>query len=115
MIENNIFSILEIIAGTPFWAWILLGYIIFKGLTATRNHVIFLSKIFIIPAVLIGIMFLENSSIGLYLLFLTIGIAIGMLLSFKIPITILKESKAIEVPGTYSKLIILLIFFSIKS
>jgi hypothetical protein len=109
-------SILDIIIGTPSWVWILLCYIIFIGLKATRDHKIFAPKLFVIPTILIGTtFFLEDTmNIALYLLSLIIGVGIGVLLSYNAPIKILKKSKTIKVPGTYLRLIILLLFFFIK-
>jgi len=113
MIEN---SILDIISGTPLEVWVLFCYIIFVGLKATQKQIIFIPKLFIIPFILIGVMIFSerNFSAALYILSLGVGTGIGALSSYDTPIKILKDIKSIEVPGTYLRLIILLLFFCIK-
>lgn len=107
------------ITGTPTWVWVIFVYLLLIGYKATRTRVIYLPKLYIIPIILIGLqykLFLSGNlfNIVLYLSFLSVGVGIGILSVLKTSVKILKELKSIELPGNYSTLILLFLFFCIK-
>ncbi|WP_342269545.1 hypothetical protein [Rickettsia endosymbiont of Orchestes rusci] len=88
---DNLKFIFQAIIGTPFWVWGIFIYVLFVGLKAAHTRVISLPKLFIIPVILVGIkykLFLSgnSSNIIIYLLFITIGFGIGILIGYKTPI-----------------------------
>lgn len=120
IMDQNLFEfIIKAITGTPIWVWAVFIYLLLVGLKATHNRTIYLPKLYIIPVILIGLKYQTFISgnyfyIMLYLLFLCIGIGTGILSVFRAPTKIFKDLKSIELPGNYSTLIILLLFFLIK-
>jgi hypothetical protein len=109
-------NIIKIIATTPLYVWAILAYLLFVGIKAMRNHIVYLPKFFIIPAVLIGlkykVFFSENNII--YIGFMLLGLSVGFITAQKTVIKIFRELKSIELPGNYSTIIILITFFLIK-
>jgi hypothetical protein len=118
--NQNLFEfVIKAIIGTPIWVWVIFIYLLLVGLKATRNRIIYLPKLYIIPIILIGLKYQtffsgNYFSIALYASFLCIGIGTGILSALKAPIKIFKDLKSIELPGNYSTLIILLLFFFVK-
>ena len=45
-------QLLKIISDTPTWIWFVFGYLIFIGIRATDNRIVYIPKLFIIPLVL---------------------------------------------------------------
>lgn len=90
---DNLKFIFQAIIGTPFWVWGVFIYILFVGLKAVRTQIISLSRLFIVPVILVGInykLFLSGNSFNIiiYLLFITIGFGIGILVGYKTSIKI---------------------------
>ncbi len=107
------------ITGTPFWVWGIFAYLLFVGIKSRHDHVVYLPKLFIVPAVLLGLkykVFMTGNStdVLVYIASMIVGIGIGFFIASKIPIKVLKDLKSIELPGTYSTFVILLSFFFIK-
>ena len=109
-------NIIKIITTTPLYVWAILAYLLFVGIKAMRNRIVYLPKFFIIPAVLIGlkykVFFSEDNMI--YIGFMLLGLSVGFITAQKTVIKILREVKSIELPGNYSTIIILITFFLIK-
>jgi hypothetical protein len=86
---NTIFIIIyHVIEGTPVYVWILLAYLISRGLNAAKVKPLSLSKMLIMPAIFtiwgLDKMFLHFTNLGLdlsfYLMFAVIGTDVGYLL-----------------------------------
>jgi len=112
----NIFeSILNIIKGTPYWAWVVLGYLIFVGVKASKQAQVYLPKLFLIPFILMAIkykMFMSAKCyIWIYVVALLFGASIGYMFAMKEKIKVIKKNKSVAVPGSYQKLVLLIIFF----
>ncbi len=115
---TNIYEIItRVISGTPTWVFAIFIYLIFIGTTATREKTIHLPKLFIIPAVLIGMkykIFCNIELVSCLLLSLIIGFLPGFFSGLKTKIQIFKDSATALVPGNYHTLTILLLFFFSK-
>ncbi len=120
IMTKDIFSVfLKAINGTPIRVMIIFAYVIFIGIKSMRDRIVYLPKLFIIPAIFIGMKYkifnLENPLILLYyLLTLLSGFSIGYLLGMKAKIEFLKNIKSVKLPGNYYTIFIILSFFSIK-
>lgn len=118
--NQNLFEFIKnAISGTPVWVWVVFVYLLLVGLKATRNRIIYLPKLYIIPIILIGLQYDTFISgnvfyIALYFSLLCVGLGIGVLSVLRTPIKIFKDLKSIELPGSYSTLIILFLFFCVK-
>ena len=107
---------LNILTSTPLYAWAIFCYLLLVGFKATKNRIVYLPKLLVIPLVLLGLKYqiLFSEEIWLYLGFVLMGFLIGLIMTTKSFIKILKDSKSIELPGSYSVMVILLLFFTVK-
>ncbi len=107
---------MNIIISTPLYVWGVLAYLLFVGIKAMHDHIVYLPKLLIIPAVLMGlkykIFFSENNTAYLSSMFL--GCLVGFIIAKKAVIKILRELKSIELSGNYSTITIVMTFFLIK-
>jgi len=119
MDQSLLTSLAKVATSTPLWVWGIFGYLVLIGIKSTKTHIVFLPRLFLIPAVFIGtkykLFISENYTlIFTYFLLIILGFGIGTFIGNKTSINVLKDIKSIELPGTYSFLIILSCFFSIK-
>ncbi|HXH55622.1 MAG TPA: hypothetical protein VNK03_07780 [Gammaproteobacteria bacterium] len=118
--DQNLFEfVMKAITSTPAWVWAIFIYLLLVGLKATRNRVIYLPKLYIVPIILIVLkykIFISGNyfDIAVYILFLCIGLGVGILSVLRTPLKFFKNLKSIELPGSYSTLIVLFLFFSVK-
>lgn len=106
----------EIIIGAPYWVWGVLVYLLIVGVKASKTDIVSLPKLFILPLVLMALKyesFIEGHAVS-YLTSIIIGIAVGLSLTYKADVKIFREKFSVEIPGTYSTLIILLSFFLVQ-
>ncbi|MDQ0317195.1 hypothetical protein [Amorphus orientalis] len=108
--------------GTPWWVWALLAYMIFVGIKSSKTNVVPLTKLFILPVVIIAIEFealvrLVNDEVGralLWLISMAAGIAIGWLSVRRLSIRADKSRGLIELPGTWTTMVALMLIFAVK-
>ena len=117
--SNSITIIFKILSGTPTWVWVILGYLLFVGILATKQRIVYIPKLFIIPIVLFILKYKEllNSDttiFTIYLISLVLAISISFKYTGKQKLQIILEQFAVRMPGTYSTLLLLLAFFTIK-
>ncbi|NRA73805.1 MAG: hypothetical protein HRU36_03580 [Rickettsiales bacterium] len=120
MNNQNLFSfIFNMIMGTPSWVWFIFGYLLFVGIKATTSRIVYLPKLLIIPIVLTGTKYkaFMNATIAIwsnYLVCFLIGILVGFKFAESQKIKVVKSHLKIELSGSYSTLIILISFFTVK-
>jgi hypothetical protein len=111
-------SIIKIIAGTPIWVWCVFAYLIFVGIKASKQRIVYIPKLFIIPVILSALKYkiFLSASFAVYLSYFTC-----LLLSIIIGFKIAKGQKfetlnnlQVKLPGDYSTIFILMTFFIIK-
>lgn len=110
---------IKILLGTPWYAWVALGYVLFRGIKATSDRVVHLPKLFIMPAILTALKYkifvnLDWLLISVYIISMAVGGLLGFILSFKIKITVYHKTNSIGLKGEYVTLPILLAFFAVK-
>lgn len=111
--------ILGIVKITPWYVWGILGYILYIGIQSTQIRTIWIPRLFIIPAILIGLKvnnFLNADLItGIsYLFCLAIGCIMGYLFISARIIEVNKKDPYIKLSGSYQTLLLLVLFFIIK-
>jgi len=111
-----------IIISTPWWVWVLFAYLIFVGIKARKGGVMPLWRLFILPVILV-VWFLWSAFakfgfhfglLGLWILGLAIGCAIGWLYVRKKEVKSDKNHFLIEVPADKALLPYLVILFLVK-
>ncbi len=107
---------------TPVWVYVLLAYLIFIGIKATKPGSAPLAKLAIIPvlftvwglAELIRLYKIDVPTIGLWLAALGVGVAIGVALTIGRAITFDRATGKLEFPGDYTLLPLVLLTFAVK-
>jgi hypothetical protein len=122
MIKFIVKKLLGALIGAPWWAYILLIYLLWIGFQATKPRAIWLPKLFIGPVIFIGL-FLVNifrtygadpTALGLYLVAILVGITIGWLLVRHTIVVADKAKNSINLPGSYVPLMLFLAIFVFK-
>lgn len=111
----------EIFIGTPLWVWILLFFLIKRGIAISQERPINLSKMFLVPMIFMiwgfDKMITKFSHLGYclisYTIFILLGILIGYLLYQKYQ-TFFEKETVIFRKKCYLPLIIILINFFVK-
>jgi hypothetical protein len=101
---------------TPLWVWGIFVYILYVGIRVSRNHTAYIPRLFIVPLVLTGLKYnvFLSGNFWMYGGGIVIGTLIGRFVAMKAPARILKDSMSVELTGSYSTLILLIIFFMFK-
>ena len=120
MITNTDFlsSLIKTLIGTPIWVWLVFAYLIFVGIKATRQRVVYIPKLLIIPVILSVMKYkiFLSASTDIYLSYficLLMSIVFGFKIASRQKFEIL-GSLQVKIPGDYSTLMILISFFIIK-
>ena len=113
------YTLFDIIGGTPYWAWILLAYLLFVGIKALKSRTIPLNRLAFMPLI-----FTVWSLTGLYgkplitLLFwssaLLLGIYVGWFLLFYRSLSFNKKIGLVHLPGSSMSLCLSLVFFCVR-
>lgn len=120
---NNILpSIWQALVHTPWWVYLLLAYLIKIDIQASKTRVASLKKLFILPTILLlmSIHTLITSfpinpfTLTIYIISILLGIALGFWQIYRLKIKIDKKHMLIQLPGTWSTLIVVLIVFAAK-
>ncbi len=115
-------TIWQALIHTPWWVYLLLAYVIKVGLDASRPRTVSLFKIFIIP-IIFSLISLHTliTCVNVYFLTVTVwvsAIILGAILGLwevsHFNIQVDRGTKHIHLPGTWSTLIVILIFFAAK-
>ncbi|MFH1644396.1 MAG: DUF6622 family protein [bacterium] len=115
-------KILEAMAGTPWWAWVALFYVISIGILNLKTRVRQLYTIFILPTIFL-VMFLQSliSNFGfsfypwlIWLIALFAGLNLGWFLFINIQIKADRKKQLIKIPGSPATLILVLLVFAVK-
>ena len=109
-------AVIKIVTGTPLEIWVILGYLLYIGFKATQPRTVYLPSLFIVPLILTGMksLYLPSMQVPYYFAAWLLGLVIGKLSAYSTPLAFFKDSWSIELPGSYTPLIILLSFFTTK-
>ena len=101
----------EILKGTPFWVYLLLIVLIYKGIRALTPTTMRVKKLIILPAVFFILSLHKITNPYYYILFLIIGIIVGWLLYLRVKVKADKDKKLIGLPGSVLPLILIILAF----
>ncbi len=104
---------------TPWYVFPIFAYILFIGIKATKDRVIFLPFNLVLPITLFALKVpaffeLRHCLIMYFFGSYLIGLLIGIFFGFKQQIVCSKNSLFVKLPGSFLTLIILLIYFCVR-
>ena len=115
-------KIISIITRTPWWVWILLAFLLYRGIKALKSSIAPVYTLFILPTIFVGLScqrLLSNTNA----LFITLPIWIGAILvgsfggwliSKRAPIAADKKNRLIKRRGTKITLTLIVLIFGIR-
>jgi hypothetical protein len=112
----------QIIAGTPWWVWVLFLFLLWIGIRALKTSVAPFWRLLILPAVFFvwGIAGIATrypitaTSLGLWAVAFALGGGLGLLISANIAVRADKTRGLIEIPGNKFTLVLILVIFATK-
>ena len=115
-------SLWLIASQTPWWVYVLLAYLIRMGLLATQTRIISFKKLLILPLLLsyfsvqtlMTSYVINNTTISTALIALLLGLVLGYWQVFRLQLKTDKNHFLLQVPGTWSTLVIILMIFCTK-
>lgn len=117
--QDTFITLQTIAADTPTWVYILFIFLVYMGIKARRPQVMPFAKVFILPLVFVFMSWhmLERIAMQNFLQFilgmlaLIVGVGLGWWYITQFTIKVDKKHRLIEMPGTWSILIIVLFVF----
>eukprot|EP01132_Coremiostelium_polycephalum_P000269 gene269-353_t len=118
--DNHMDSIVHIVQGTPIKVWIILAYLIYIGMKATKPQRTWISQLFALPLVMIGLSILSllKQAHGIpnvmwysYLGSALLGGYMGWLFFKPKPLIIDRSTRSMTLPGDYTTLGLLISIF----
>lgn len=115
-------NVVETIASTPWWVFVLFAYLVRLGFAARKPRYIPFRNLFFLPAIFVVISLFGLSELigfteknmGIWIAALLIGSVLGWLHFYFIKIKAVKNEATLYLPGTWSLLIIILALFTSK-
>lgn len=114
--------IMPMLLGTPWWVYLLWGYVLYVGAQASKTRIVPLWQLFVMPSIF-ALWYIANiyhaSNLAFFCSFIwagttMIGIVSGILLGMQRTVKADHKNHLVKLSGTWSLLVILLIIFSIK-
>lgn len=104
---------------TPWWVYLLLGYLITVGIKASKVRVIPFWKVFVLPTIFLSISIqnlttienIEYLSIGSWIVAMLVGSLFGWWQVKRLDIKIDKKCSLIHIPGSWDTLLVILVIF----
>ena len=120
--ENIMEIIKQTIIHTLWWVYLLLAYLIFIGIQASKTRVVSIKKLIIVPIIftwmsvetLLTAFKVNTLSIGTWSIAILIGITLGWLQIIRHKLIVDKPHWLIKVPGSWLTFILVLIIFASK-
>jgi hypothetical protein len=114
-------TILQIIAGTPLWVWVLLGGLVLVGVRALRPATLSPVRLAALPVAfllwgverLLSTFALSATSVGGWLIALVLGIGLGRLLVARVALRADKIRGLLHLPGSPLNLVLMLLIFGV--
>ncbi len=107
---------------TPWWVYVLLIYLLWMGIKATQPRIVVLRRLFIIPAffiwfslhTLLNTFTINILSISSWSIALILTTTLGVYQVVRLPFKVDKNKFLIELPGSWTTLILIVIIFATK-
>jgi len=115
-------TVSDIIGGTPTWVWVLLVFLIIRGVQATKTGVMPFWRLLIIPTLftgwgLLGLLTtlqLTAFSVGTWVIAIVAGCLAGRHMARDVTLRADKPRGLVELPGSVFTLVLILVIFAAK-
>jgi Family of unknown function (DUF6622) len=115
-------TILQAALHTPWWVYLLFVYLVKVGIRASKTGVVSIHKLYVIPLIftlmaietVINNVGLTANTVALWAFSTVFGIIIGWFLVYPLKLRCDHQNKLIEVPGSWSTLVIIMMIFASK-
>ena len=115
-------AVWNIISQTPWWVYLLFFYLFSIGIRASKTNIVHLYKLFFIPLVfvffsihtLVSTVTIDIFTLTTWFCAILIGSVLGWFQLSKYKLIIDKKNKLIQMPGTWTTLIFILIVLTMK-
>ena len=110
-------TVLGILTGTPLWVYVLLAYLVFVGIKASRPQEVSLIKLCILPTIVLALSLGALHSplaIAVWALSLVTGGAIGFALNQRRKLRFDRARRRVSYPGDWVTLAVILFVFGTK-
>jgi hypothetical protein len=112
-------NLIQILLHTPWWVYVLFGFILYVGIKATKMRSIPVRQLFIGPSIFTVLsIYILVGRIGDHFLYIIpwgiasiIGIAIGWVEMHRLNIVVDRKNRLLKIPGSAFTLILFLLFF----
>lgn len=112
----------QFFVNTPWWVYVLLIYLLYIGVKASKTHRVKLPVMFIIPLVFVAMSLhtlwasfcVGITAVCIWSSATAFGAMLGWRQVFRYALKIDKKHKLIQVPGSWSTLVMVLMMFSAK-
>jgi hypothetical protein len=112
-------NLIQILLHTPWWVYVLFGFILYVGIKATKMRSIPVRQLFIGPSIFTVLsIYILVGRIGDHFLYIIpwgiasiIGIAIGWVEMHRLNIIVDRKNRLLKIPGSAFTLILFLLFF----
>lgn len=112
----NATMLIEMLTHTPWWVYMVFGYLMIVGLQGTKRRTIYLPIVFTVPTIFTALKLatISAETILPYCLALAMGAMLGIALEWQTKMHIDKNSTSITLPGSWSMFTLILLIFGVK-
>jgi len=104
----------QIITHVPVWVWLILIFVVFRGVKAMQTRIVPMKKLIIMPILMLYISIENIHNYQGYVIGAIIGVIIGYLLFSRIGMRVDRSHGLVEVQGSVTTLILVLATFIVK-
>lgn len=111
----------SLMKGTPWWVFVIFGYLVFVGISAMKDRNVYIPRMFIVPVILIFIKFrfFATAPVPQILEFavgMAVGLGFGYLRALAIPVVLARTHGALylRMPGSLETIVLFMGFFAIR-
>lgn len=115
-LSHNLSEAYHILIHIPPFVWVILAYLLYVGFKALKPRVMSIHRLILIPVALIALKYkvFISPHLWVYILALSVGLAIGYYKVKGDSIQVFKETKSVRIPGSSSLIFILIGIFAVK-
>ncbi|MCX5773481.1 MAG: hypothetical protein NTX05_02600 [Fusobacteria bacterium] len=104
----------QIITHVPLWVWLILVFVVFRGVKAMQTRIVPMRKLIIMPILMLYISIDNIHNFPGFAIGAVIGVIVGYILFSRIEMRVDRSHRLVEVQGSVTTLILVLTTFIVK-